>query len=400
MKKKVVMLAFVSVLLLSMIIGAKFITFCSNGSSTITVVAVQPEFYFFDNATNYRTYMTEMMEQAMIYGPDLVLFPEDIGTLLLTLQYPEITQYETVLEAMVALGMYPNEAFYGAANVAGTAYLNTFSTLAVQYNVYIIAGSIMLPDGEITGTPGNYTYNKTGTVDKVYNIAYFFDPDGHIIGTQKKVHLISLELNLMHLAPSTEETLQVYGVDIRGIHVGVGIAVCADGFYESVGQILAQKGADIIFQPTFNPYPLNDYEHNFVRDSVWTRSQNQLVYGVLSCLVGQLLDFTFTGKSAITAPIELTESGDGIISMAEVFNSSTVIHGVLDIQALHELRAMRIGDINIDRIVNIQDVVIAALAFGSRPEDPNWNPKADFNGDSIINIIDLVFIGINFGKRW
>jgi hypothetical protein len=65
------------------------------------------------------------------------------------------------------------------------------------------------------------------------------------------------------------------------------------------------------------------------------------------------------------------------------------------------------GDVNYDEIVNIQDVVIAALAFGSatvdNPTTPwdetaNWNINADLNGDSKVNIIDLVIIGINFGK--
>jgi len=57
------------------------------------------------------------------------------------------------------------------------------------------------------------------------------------------------------------------------------------------------------------------------------------------------------------------------------------------------------GDINSDGIVNINDVVIAALAFGSYPGHPRWNPRADIRQDGIINIIDLVIIGVNFGKR-
>jgi len=65
------------------------------------------------------------------------------------------------------------------------------------------------------------------------------------------------------------------------------------------------------------------------------------------------------------------------------------------------------GDVNYDGIVNIQDVVIAALAFGSATEDDpetpwdetmNWNIYADLNADSKVNIIDLVIIGINFGR--
>ncbi|MFQ5999529.1 MAG: hypothetical protein ACE5J6_02000 [Candidatus Bathyarchaeia archaeon] len=67
----------------------------------------------------------------------------------------------------------------------------------------------------------------------------------------------------------------------------------------------------------------------------------------------------------------------------------------------------RPGDVNGDGIVDIVDVVIAAIAFGSMAvDDPttlwnetkNWDPDADLNGDGLIDIIDLVIIGVNFGK--
>jgi penicillin amidase len=66
------------------------------------------------------------------------------------------------------------------------------------------------------------------------------------------------------------------------------------------------------------------------------------------------------------------------------------------------------GDINDDGIVDITDLVIVALAFGSQPvDDPdtpwdetkNWNPIADINGDGIVDIVDLVIIGVTFGER-
>lgn len=62
------------------------------------------------------------------------------------------------------------------------------------------------------------------------------------------------------------------------------------------------------------------------------------------------------------------------------------------------LKVKMVGDINGDGVVNIQDVVIAALAFGTQPGNPNWNPLADLNKDGKVNIVDLVIIAINFGK--
>ena len=63
-----------------------------------------------------------------------------------------------------------------------------------------------------------------------------------------------------------------------------------------------------------------------------------------------------------------------------------------------KVRIKLMADINDDGIVDILDMTIAAIAFGSQPGDPNWNPDADLNQDGIINIFDLVIIGTNFGK--
>jgi len=56
------------------------------------------------------------------------------------------------------------------------------------------------------------------------------------------------------------------------------------------------------------------------------------------------------------------------------------------------------GDVNGDGKVDIFDLTIIALAFGSKPGDPNWNPDADLDPNNIIDIFDLVLITLNYGK--
>jgi len=59
-----------------------------------------------------------------------------------------------------------------------------------------------------------------------------------------------------------------------------------------------------------------------------------------------------------------------------------------------------LGDVNGDGTVNIQDIVQAAIAYGSRQGDPNWNPFADLAPPwRIINILDLVTATANYGKE-
>ena len=55
-------------------------------------------------------------------------------------------------------------------------------------------------------------------------------------------------------------------------------------------------------------------------------------------------------------------------------------------------------DLNDDGTVNIVDISIVAIAFGSAPEDPYWNIIADLNNDQVINILDISMVAKDYGK--
>jgi len=57
-----------------------------------------------------------------------------------------------------------------------------------------------------------------------------------------------------------------------------------------------------------------------------------------------------------------------------------------------------VGDINLDGVVDIFDVVTVSIAFGSSPGEPNWNQAADVNRDDFVDIFDVVTVATNFGK--
>lgn len=56
------------------------------------------------------------------------------------------------------------------------------------------------------------------------------------------------------------------------------------------------------------------------------------------------------------------------------------------------------GDINGDGKVNGRDIGLVAIAFGSYPGDPRWNPNADCNKDDKIDGRDVSLVVRNFGK--
>ena len=61
--------------------------------------------------------------------------------------------------------------------------------------------------------------------------------------------------------------------------------------------------------------------------------------------------------------------------------------------AIDEILAQILGDLNLDGIINIQDIVLIAASFGEVTES-----EADLNGDGVVNIQDLVIIANALGN--
>jgi hypothetical protein len=61
-----------------------------------------------------------------------------------------------------------------------------------------------------------------------------------------------------------------------------------------------------------------------------------------------------------------------------------------------ELRKM--GDINGDGIIDMKDMDLFKVAFGSTPGSPNWNPACDLNGDGRVDLRDVAKAAGNYGK--
>jgi len=56
------------------------------------------------------------------------------------------------------------------------------------------------------------------------------------------------------------------------------------------------------------------------------------------------------------------------------------------------------GNINNDLYVNARDAIIMGLAFGSKPGDQNWDPRADIDINKIVNAKDSTILGEHFGE--
>lgn len=288
----------------------------------LKAAAAQMQLTFCKDAEEFLRKIEPFVREAKDKGVSLIAFPEDSGTPLLGLLWSNplsvIKEYfhppESLLSLFKRIIKIPSIAkvFSIVSPLAKKIFEETFSLLSSKYRIYIMAGTIMLAEN----------YN-------VYNVAYLFDKEGNIIGTQRKTHLYLTEIG-WGFTPG--ENLEVFETEIGNI----GIAVCMDNGYPEVGRILRLKGADIIIDPSFNP---DYYYHIASLNGLWARCQENYVFGIHSCMVGDLFgQMIFRGKSKILAPCYITEDKTGIISMAKEDNSEEVVTGCLNFEKLYNLR--------------------------------------------------------------
>ncbi len=62
------------------------------------------------------------------------------------------------------------------------------------------------------------------------------------------------------------------------------------------------------------------------------------------------------------------------------------------------IKVRYMGDINGDGKVDMIDIGLVSLAFGSNPLHPRWNPDADLKQDNKIDMLDIGLIARNYGK--
>jgi len=56
-----------------------------------------------------------------------------------------------------------------------------------------------------------------------------------------------------------------------------------------------------------------------------------------------------------------------------------------------------VGDVNEDGVVDIADLSLVGIGYGSFEGEPQYNPDVDINCDGIVDIVDISFVCINYG---
>jgi len=149
----------------------------------------------------------ELLEQAGQAGVDIVTSCEDIA---------HVSNFGVDIDS---------DLFESLVDLSAPIVEEELSKIAKKYNMYIV---------------GAYITKREG---KIYNLASIFDRQGNIIGEYRKTHLPVGET--WQTTPG--ESLDVFELDFGKI----GISICYDMSFPELTHVMALKGAEIIFHPTF-----------------------------------------------------------------------------------------------------------------------------------------------------
>jgi predicted amidohydrolase len=292
----------------------------------INLVAVQakPVLEDYRSARAFHAKMSDLMRRAVSQVdtslPTLVAFPEGIGLFLsfVPFYYEQVKDCQTlaqVITRVVPRNLLPflgtalryrvfglKTAFVHTALQAEKIYHDTFSNLAREYGVYLLAGSVYTPPIEYEVSRGRHI-----AAARVQNTAYLFSPKGLCLRRVPKLNFTRPLEARIGLWQGQRSDLVPADTALGRI----GILVCLDGFFETLIEHYDGLGAQIIVKPSYNMAPWNapwHFDRRLKEGEAWLRyglpaiiqGRENILYGVNPMLVGKILDLEAEGLSSVS----------------------------------------------------------------------------------------------------
>lgn len=296
-------------------------------SENIRVSCVQRQIHLVNSIEKYIDMLCGFIEQAAKSNSHLIIFPEynffDLFGLIPRFNFlNQILNKKAIKNKDEEKGReeeshlkgnshFLTTIFKGVAKPIEEGINRIFSLLAREYGIYIYTGSYILKEK-----------------DEIYNAGSLFDPDGNLIGTQKKMHLTDFEVKL---GIKRASKMEVYSLPFGK----VVCPICMDATYFETFRIAREIGADIVILPIAN---FEEYAVWKALRGIWPRVQESYLYGLKSSLNGWIVGMHFTGKAGIFAPLLMTEKKDGILSLSPSYEGDHLITANINIKRLHEAR--------------------------------------------------------------
>lgn len=261
------------------------------------------------NFEQFAEHVTWHIEGAVWQGADVVIFPEYFTSELLT-TFPEsrTTPHNGAEQIFARMGREYKEA-----------YLDLFTNLARQRNLYIVGGSLFY----YSSSDGRY-----------YNASFLFDPEGGVREQRKTHPAYELVYNRKMVTPG--EDLEVFDTDLGRF----GITICYDAAFPETARILMLKGAEVIFNPSC---VFNEWGVERMRTYSAARAIENQCYVANSQLLGDISfpsdkPIHYEGRSAIHSPADPSMGPPDGVLVQGTLGQEQVLSAEINLEKLRAYR--------------------------------------------------------------
>ena len=263
----------------------------------VRVAAVQLEKLEYHTIREYALEMLAHARAAVEQGAQLVVYPEYVGVLPVTL----VPGWRGIFRWLLEEGQAPTlqakvhpdrmaQAAEALHDFLQEAYLDTFSTIARLQHVCIVAGTgLFWEEG------------------KLHHRAVVFGPAGELLGSQERVNPVGAERSA-GVAPSWE--LEPIPTPLGPL----GVVFGPDAYYFECFRILREKQARLVAVPSAHSGVLPDL--------LRCRANGEGVFVAHACYATPGLD----GRAGLYAPLAATPNLDGVCTRAAEGGSRVVVH--------------------------------------------------------------------------
>lgn len=277
---------------------------------SVCVAAVKLALKPYGSLEEYVEDMNSYVSDAVNRRAHLVCFPAYSGLLSASI---DIRAWNTASRLFTHAHGLPDvsgvyEALKKYSEQLFEVFFHTMSLLAAKHRVYIMAGTTL--------------YFHQG---QLRHGAFLFNHRGELVGTQEKLSLTPLELEL-NLEAGSE--LKAFETAFGPVSVLIG----SDNAYYELGRIARGLGVRLLLNPACYP---GRYAPTDAALGINMRAQENRVLGVQSTMAGDLgLGFTLTGPAGIYAPYDLTKHQMGIVSQTDTLPVPELACARLDLDRL------------------------------------------------------------------
>jgi predicted amidohydrolase len=230
------------------------------------IIALSPYVHTYDfssqeafyNMLHY--YFNLALQRNLINDSTIIILPEYIGTWLVAANEKKEIYNDTSLESAMKIIVKSNLGKFGMAYLQSNAkdktkeavfkmkadkmldiYQSTFSKLAIEFKLAIVAGSIVLPNPTIKN--GKIEIDKSG---KLYNISAVFDASGNVLPSLIK-KIFPIEDEKAFTCAANRNEIPVYKTNAGNL----AVLICADSWYPENYSQLKNKQVYILAVPSF-----------------------------------------------------------------------------------------------------------------------------------------------------